>query len=226
MTNFLGIDTQNDGSDRSRRTATPSDLSFDIVFLIDSSNSLGRRPFRQGLRALRKLTSRGRPTNRYAAVKFSSEAHVEFNFTSPSDAVERLRRVKHARNMTNTQAALRICREELLYNKDAGARPGSAKSVLIVTDGQSNVHRKKTLLEAFRLKFTGAQVFVVAVGGYIRGIMEVVGLASSTDAHLFRVADMGDLVGVVKLIPPWYALQHGSHGSWLEGMEAPDDSPN
>ena len=43
---------------------------------------------------------------------------------------------------------------------------------------------------------------MVAVGGYLDGLQELVGIASSTDAHMYRVADMQGFADLVKLIPP------------------------
>ena len=55
---------------------------------------------------------------------------------------------------------------------------------------------------AFRLKHLGVQIFVVAVGEYLDGLQELVGMASTTFAHMYRVADMEGFARLVKLIPP------------------------
>ena len=79
-----------------------------------------------------------------------------------------------------------------IFNRTAntGIRLGSYKRVLILTDGQSNVKKEKTLYNAFRLKDLGVEMFVVAVGKYMKGISEIVGLATSTDAHLYRITSL------------------------------------
>lgn len=120
--------------------------------------------------------------------------------------------------MTNTQDALEVCRKELILNRKSGARPGVRKRVLIITDGQSNVEKHKTLFRAFQLKMTGTQIFVIAIGKYLRGISEIVGLASSTDAHLYRVADVNGLLRVVRMIPPWHRMREYMSHSWLSEM--------
>ena len=61
-----------------------------------------------------------------------------------------------------------------------------------------------TLFKAFNLKQDGVEIFVVAVGGFSFGIQEILGLASSTDRHLFRVLDMDGLIEVTNLIPSWH----------------------
>jgi hypothetical protein len=84
----------------------------------------------------------------------------------------------------------------------SGARGAhSRKVVLLLTDGQSNIQRKKTVPEAKKLKSSGVQVFVIAVGGqHIHGIQEMAEVASFPPAKfLFRVKKMGDFLEVVKL---------------------------
>lgn len=65
---------------------------------------------------------------------------------------------------------------------------------------------------------TGTQIFVIAIGKYLRGISEIVGLASSTDAHLYRVADVNGLLRVVRMIPPWHRMREYMSHSWLSEM--------
>ena len=95
---------------------------------------------------------------------------------------------------------------------------GTESRVLIVTDGQSNVDKQKTLYRAFQLKSTGTEIFVIAVGDYLKGISEIVGLASSTDAHLYRVKDVKGLLRVVRMIPPWNIIKEYIRQSWLNSM--------
>lgn len=77
----------------------------------------------------------------------------------------------------------------------------SFKRIFLLTDGQSNVKKRETLYKAFQLKMMGVEIFVMAVGNYIRGINELVSIASSSDTHLFRVESMADFDKVVKMIP-------------------------
>ena len=113
-------------------------------------------------------------------------------------------RIRYHPGHTNTQAALRLCAEQFFLNyRSSGVRKVSYKRVLILTDGSSNVNKEETLFNAFKLKELGAEIFVIAVGKYLKGISEIVGMASSTDHHLYRVRDMGLLLKIVTLIPKW-----------------------
>ena len=70
-----------------------------------------------------------------------------------------------------------------------------------------NIHL--TLYRAFQLKILGVEMFVIGVGNYMSGIQELVGIASSTNRHLFRVRDAMSLLDIARLIPPWkYMHQH------------------
>lgn len=85
----------------------------------------------------------------------------------------------------------------------SGFDPEGFKNVLLVTDGLSNIGKHMTLFKAFNLKNAGVEIFVVGVGGFTFGIQEIIGLASSTDRHLFRVQDFDGLIKVTSYIPGW-----------------------
>ena len=88
--------------------------------------------------------------------------------------------------------------------------------VFLVTDGQSN-DEQLSILKADALKNSGVQIFVVAVGGYINGIDEMVKVASYPPQHfLFRVKTLQQFWNVIKLIikevsPGKYAIIDGQN---------------
>ena len=73
--------------------------------------------------------------------------------------------------------------------------------VLLLTDGQSNVEKEKTIPNAEKLKDKGVEVFVIAVGNqHIRGIDEMANMATFPPAkYLLRVEKVGDFLEVVNL---------------------------
>lgn len=89
------------------------------------------------------------------------------------------------------------------FVRSSGFDPNGFKNVLLVTDGLSNIGKDLTLFKAFNLKNDGVEIFVVAVGGFTFGIQEILGLASSSDRHLFRVRDFDGLIEVTSFIPRW-----------------------
>ncbi|KAJ7357407.1 hypothetical protein OS493_024918 [Desmophyllum pertusum] len=223
MRYFLGIDDRVIRYMRRRQHRSVPELHarFDAVFVIDSSASIKEEDFHRTLRALQLLTGKSQQDRRYAAITFSYNATVRFNFTSRRDTLGKLRKIPFEAGMTNTQDALEICLKELVLSRGSGARPGYRKRVLIITDGQSNVDKQNTLYRAFQLKRTGTQIFVIAIGKYLKGMSEIIGLASSTDAHLYRVADVNGLLRVVRMIPPWHIMREYMRRAWLNGMLEP-----
>lgn len=99
---------------------------------------------------------------------------------------------------TNTTVTIVVC-----FVRSSGFDPNGFKNVLLVTDGLSNIGKDLTLFKAFNLKNDGVEIFVVAVGGFTFGIQEILGLASSSDRHLFRVRDFDGLIEVTSFIPSW-----------------------
>lgn len=173
---------------------------YDIIYIIDSSSSISRAEFRKGIKAIQILIDRGAPETMHAAITVANHAQPFFTFTSGEKANEKLETLERTGGKTNMQEALEKTLK-MFQNPGSGSRVGSFRRVLVVTDGQSNVKRNKTLSNARELKIYGAEIFVVAVGDYVEGIDELVQMASS-DAHLYRAGDMQGFVEIVKLIAP------------------------
>lgn len=172
----------------------------DVLILIDSSKSVPEANFTQGIRALKNLVTRFRPSTNFAAILFSTKAKVVFPFISPRKAMKKLLNIQYDGGLTNTQAALKKS-GKLFASKKSGVREYAYKRMFILTDGQSNVKKRNTLYLAYLLKDMGVEVFVMAVGERIAGINELAMLATSTDKHLYRVADMEQFLQVVDEIP-------------------------
>ena len=105
-----------------------------------------------------------------------------------------------------------------------GGRFANRKTVLLITDGQSNVDQHLTKLNADRLKGMGVHIYVFAVGSYITGIGEmaqVAGSSSSTepDGYLFRVSNYGELAKFSELV----VRRVASTGKYIS--ISPDPSP-
>lgn len=174
---------------------------YDIIYIIDSSSSISRAEFRKGIKAIQMLIDRGAPDTLHAAITVANHAHAVFTFTSGDKANEKLEKLQRIGGKTNMQEALEKSLQ-MFQDPGSGTRVGSYRRVLVVTDGQSNIKRHKTLWNAMDLKLNGAEIFVVGIGEYLDGINELAHLASSLDAHLYRAGDMQGLVEVVKLITP------------------------
>jgi len=159
---------------------------------------------------LQNLVEKSRNDTNYAAITYATRAKTEFDFTPSFDAAVKFRAIKRSGGKTNTQAALKLC-QRMFIEEQYGSRLGSYRRILLVTDGQSNINRAETIPSADQLKLVmGVEVFVFAVGEYLEGIKEMVQMASSTDAHMYRVLNMRGLYEVIKLIPDV------GHKTWIE----------
>ena len=172
----------------------------DVLLIIDSSKSVPEANFTRGMQALESLVTKFRPSTKFAAILFSTKAKVMFKFVSPQKAAENLAGIRYHSGFTNTQAALRKA-GRLFSNKKSGAREYASKRIFILSDGQSNIKKQKTLYLAYLLKSMGVEVFVMAVGERIEGINELAMVATSTDKHLYRVGQMEEFIKVVNEIP-------------------------
>lgn len=187
------------------------------MLIIDSSESVKRANFTLGLRALQRMVERGKPDTHYAAITFSNHAKLEFVFLNKEKAKEKLKQIEYRPGKTNTQEALKMALNQLMRSNTSNIRVGSIRRILLVTDGLSNVQSQRTLFRGWQLRATGAEIFVMAVGQYDQGFEEIIGLASSTHAHLYRVAHMRGFLRVMKLIPVW-PKNKKREKSWLSGM--------
>jgi Mg-chelatase subunit ChlD len=201
----VGNERKNSVTARDKRSFY--DEFYDVAYVIDASGSIKEDEFKDGLKALQILISRAKQTTMYSTIAFSEEGHIQFDFKPPSQAIELLESTKYYGYRTNTQDALKKCRENLFLNITSGVREQSLKRVLVVTDGRSNVGKETTLYEALELKVLGIEVFVVAVGKYVEGIEELIGIATTRERHLFRVDSLGGFIKVVRIIPPWPAIR-------------------
>ena len=177
---------------------------YDVVFIIDDSGSIPLDQFNEGLRALRILIQKSSLGTKFAAIKYSTLAKLFFKFVSPYQAKMKLTNVAHNNGLTNTQAALKMAREDLFLNPAAsGHRPLAGRVAVLVTDGNSNVQKHQTVHQATLLKGIGTKVFVIAVGNYgTSGLQEMKSIASYPYSdHWFRVEDFTAFRQVAQRIP-------------------------
>ena len=147
------------------------------------------------------LIDRSTPETLHAVITVANQAQPVFTFTSGEKASEKLEKLEKTGGKTNMQEALEESLK-MFQNARSGSRIGSFRRVLVITDGQSNIKRNKTLWNAMALKLYGAEIFVVGIGEYLDGIDELALMASSLEAHLFRAGDMQGFVEIVKLVTP------------------------
>lgn len=104
---------------RSKRqtSSVPDNRTNNVIYVIDSSNSIRAENFKKGLDALVYLTERASPKTLYAVVNFATEATVLTpKFISYNETIALLPTVKRKAGLTNTQEALQVCKDRLFEN--------------------------------------------------------------------------------------------------------------
>ena len=201
LRNFMGF--------QSKLIAKRSFFPEDIVFVMDGSGSVGKCEFDEGRKAFTEATEMClvkingiKPSCQQAAVTFSSGAKRNFNFLPPAQASQKLSSVSYPGGGTNTQAGLAEA-YKLFTESGTGSRSGAHRKVFLLTDGQSNIDKAKTIPNAQMLKNIGVQIGVIAVGHHIplEGIQEMAKVASyPAGDNVYRVSTNNGLVYVFKII--------------------------
>ncbi|KAK3752326.1 hypothetical protein QZH41_010346 [Actinostola sp. cb2023] len=171
-----------------------------VVFVLDSSSSVGRRQFSHELKAIHTIMKRSREENKYAVVEFSSDAFVKLNFTDKWKAMKQVNKIRYIPGKTNIQKGLSLARE-LFLDAKSNITKGAQNKVLLITDGLSNVKQELTLYRGFQLKMMGAQIYVIATGRFMYGAPETVGLATTPFRHFFRLYNMKAFLKATRMIP-------------------------
>lgn len=167
----------------------------DIVFILDSSGSVGRGNFEKTKEFFKTMVGGFQigPNNvRMASVTFSTVVHDTFQFNE-YNSVERLRNrvlnISYDSGGTNTHLALQYARETSF----SYARSGVSKIAVVITDGQSN-SRSRTMDEAEKLRNSGVIIFSVGVGSGVDRT-ELEGMASKS-TYVFDVVTFNALESI------------------------------
>uniref|UniRef100_A0A8C6R1B1 Collagen, type VI, alpha 6 n=1 Tax=Nannospalax galili TaxID=1026970 RepID=A0A8C6R1B1_NANGA len=116
------------------------DMKADIMFLVDSSGSIGPENFSKMKMFMKNLVSKsqiGADRVQIGVVQFSHE-NKEFclnTFTSQSDISSAIDRMAHIGETTLTGSALTFVSQ--YFSPDKGARPNVRKFLILITDGEA-----------------------------------------------------------------------------------------
>uniref|UniRef100_A0ACB8FUU2 Uncharacterized protein n=1 Tax=Sphaerodactylus townsendi TaxID=933632 RepID=A0ACB8FUU2_9SAUR len=171
----------------------------DIVFLVDSSTSIGERNFTNVKNFLKVLVSNlevGSDQVRIGLAQYSRKTVKEFllnQYSLKSDILEHIQNLTFWRGSTYTGAALDFVRTEY-FTKSAGSRTQEniPQVLILITDGRSKDDVKGP---ARKLKTRGISVYVVGIG--IQDKTQVQEIASMpSDKFLFRIDSFDILQGL------------------------------
>lgn len=144
------------------------ELKADIVFVMDSSGSIGSQNFylqKNFLVKFAEVFKIGPNDVQVSVVSFSSQVVPEFNLNAYHDKdklVTAIKNIRYIGSSTNTDSAIRYVIDNS-FQPGNGARPDVHKLMILLTDGQSN-NRQSTILQAQRLHQTDIKAIAIGVG--------------------------------------------------------------
>ncbi|KAL5006010.1 hypothetical protein ScPMuIL_017168 [Solemya velum] len=170
----------------------------DVVFVIDSSTSVGEQNFRKVLDfsvEVLKLADIDLGNVRVAFITYSTSAQIHFHLgelQTKSEITAAIRNIPYVRGETNTQLALHMMWSEVFQmNK----RRDAEKIAFVVTDGVSNINERRTIQEATLAKSHGINIFVVGIE--LEQVIELEGIASQPlKDHLYTAENFGRLIHI------------------------------
>ena len=188
---------------------TGCDGKVDVVFLVDSSNSMiGLSPFgdplyawRQHQTFLKQVVSQlpVGSESRVGLVTYATTPHLVFHFQQHSTSInvqDAISLASFQGGNTNSAAALRAVRETLTLQAESRSR----RVVVALTDGLTNMEESMTELEAVWLRAQGAEIFAIAVSRE-HDPVELMHMASSPyDRHIITLSGVDDLNASLALI--------------------------
>ncbi|XP_046344710.2 collagen alpha-1(XII) chain-like [Haliotis rufescens] len=141
---------------------------MDLVFLLDSSGSVGRANFDR----LKKLiievvkdTSIDDGKVRVGVVTFSSSSHVEFylnSYNSRNDIESAIKNINYKQGNTNIASGLKTANTNVFQTWN-GDRKDVRNVLLLLVDGRSNMEESQTIPAATIAKKSGIHIFVVGI---------------------------------------------------------------
>ncbi|KAM6259038.1 collagen alpha-3(VI) chain isoform 4-T4 [Spheniscus humboldti] len=172
----------------------------DIIFLVDSSWSIGKEHFqlvREFLYDVVKALDVGGNDFRFALVQFSGNPHTEFQlntYPSTRDVLSHIANMPYMGGGTKTGKGLEYLIENHL-TKAAGSRAseGVPQVIIVLTDGRS---QDDVALPSSVLKSARVNMFAVGVQDAVEGELKEI-VSEPFDMHLFNLENFTALHGIV-----------------------------
>lgn len=172
----------------------------DIIFLVDSSWSIGKEHFqlvREFLYDVVKALDVGGNDFRFALVQFSGNPHTEFQlntYPSTRDVLSHIANMPYMGGGTKTGKGLEYLIENHL-TKAAGSRAseGIPQVIIVLTDGRS---QDDVALPSSVLKSAHVNMFAVGMQDAVEGELKEIA-SEPFDMHLFNLENFTALHGIV-----------------------------
>lgn len=175
---------------------------MELVFIIDSSESVGKKNFKKIQDFVISLVDRttiGPNATRIGLVLYSHYIQLVFNlaqYTTKEEVKQVVRNMTYGGEGTHTGEAIRNATEEAFLN----ARPGVTKVAIVITDGQTDEREPINLASAVEAAHA-AKIVMYAVGIYNTSgprqneLKRELELIASNPEHVYPINDYNTLSG-------------------------------
>lgn len=169
----------------------------DLVFMLDSSGSVGKANFDRVKAFVRSFVDGVNiATDKFqiGVMTFSTTPNIRFHINKFTDKLEMLKEIDalpYEAGTTNTADALQQARTSM-FTAGNGDRGNRGNVVILITDGGSNDFAQ-TVLRAKEARIAGITLLVVAVGNWVNR-MEINEIASDPDnLNVYSVANLANI---------------------------------
>lgn len=173
----------------------------DIVFVLDSSGSIGRDNWVRVLDFVRSVIQDldiGYDATRVGVVTYGNRAEVNFDlktYTEKNELLDAVSRIRWKDEETNTSGAIWTMREKM-FTVEGGDRSAAPNLGIVITDGESNRDHGNTIPYAEDAKRAGITMFAIGIGDNVNDT-ELSGIASNNS--VYKVGDFQQLTSSLKL---------------------------
>ncbi|HUG98252.1 MAG TPA: marine proteobacterial sortase target protein [Gammaproteobacteria bacterium] len=153
----------------------------EVIFIIDTSGSMGGPPIQQARAALELGVARLKPQDHFNVIRFSNDASALFDRSRPADpaarrAARRFIASLEASGGTEMRPAL-----ELAFSTTA--RPGALRQVVFITDG--SVANEADIIRLIERRRGDARLFTVGIGAAPNAWFMQEAAAAGRGSHTF-----------------------------------------
>ncbi|XP_033728448.1 collagen alpha-4(VI) chain-like [Pecten maximus] len=172
-------------------------LRQDIVFILDSSTSVGKRNFQKMLNFTKDFLLAADIDSgsvRVGLITYSTSVTIHFylnTFSTKAEVFSAIDDVLYQAGSTNTADALKTLTADM-FTQGHGDRDDVPSVVVVVTDGVSNINMRQTIPRADEARLSGIAIYAIGIG--IKETAELQGIANTpTEDFLYTIEDFTEL---------------------------------
>jgi len=178
---YLGLQAQEE-KEMEKRQAIADCRQGDIVFVVDSSGSIGINNWQFVLNFINQIIDKvgvGPQLTRVGFLTYGNRAHIIFNlnnYTDPAQMKTAVSAAKFLDENTNTSGGISTA-VNVMFTEANGDRPAAPNIMVVITDGVSTYDNATTIPNAVAAKNKGFIVISLGVGN-LTSQAELAGIAS------------------------------------------------